>query len=87
MKKKKEKKFHNLKIKLYEHQFEVFEADGEKITGTDGCFASEKKSEILVAMAVFIDKYMDLRKDRPLLVDIFEGVFIQTEPKRGIKPS
>lgn len=85
MTKKKQKKYKHLKIKLYEHQFEVFEADGRKITGTDGCFASDKKSEILVAMAVFIDKYMELRKNRPLIISIEEGLIVSS--KGGIKPS
>lgn len=76
MKKKRPKKYKNLKIKLYENQFEVWQANEKEIGGTAGCFQSEKKSEVLVAMAIFIDTYMRIRKDRPLIVSIEEGIFM-----------
>lgn len=67
------KKYKHLKIKLYSDRFEVCEAD-ERIIGTsDGRFTSEKKSEVLVGMAIFIKTYMEIKKDRPLIISIDEG--------------
>lgn len=65
-------KFKSAKIKLYSNQFEVHEVDGKPVPSHTGVWVGDMK-EVLVSFGIWIEKYMNLRKKVPLIIEITEA--------------
>jgi len=67
-----DEKFKNVKIKLYSNQFEIHETNGVPFPSHGGVFVGST-TEILVALGIWIEQFMNLRKKVPLVIEIKEA--------------
>ena len=64
-------KLKSAKIKLYSNQFEVHETNGISVPKNSGIWKGTPE-EVLAGFTVWIERYMNLRKRVPLVIEIRE---------------
>lgn len=74
-----DEKFKSVLIKLYSNQFEIHEIDGKPVPKGQGVWTGEI-NDILAGLTVWIEKYMNLRKKVPLIIEIKEAGQIIMSP-------
>ena len=74
-----EKKYKSALIKVYSNQFEIHEIDGKPVPSGQGIWTGTIQ-EVLTALGVWIETYMNVRKKVPLILEITEAGQIILSP-------
>lgn len=64
-------KLKSAKVKLYSNQFEVHEANGLPVPKNSGIWKGTPE-EVMAGFTVWIERYFNLRKKVPLVIEIRE---------------
>ena len=67
-----EKKYKSALIKVYSNQFEIHKIDGKPVPSGQGVWTGTIQ-EVLTGLGVWIERYMNIRKKVPLIIEITEA--------------
>ena len=72
-------KYKSALIKVYSNQFEIHKIDGKDVPSGQGIWTGTIQ-EVLTALGVWIETYMNVRKKVPLIIEITEAGQIILSP-------